>query len=141
MRVTNYQNRQHHIAELLRGQERLEDTRDRVSSGRRIQDPSDAPNEIAELLRTQSHAAELTRRRDATDAALVPMKAAESTLGDLSTALRQVRTLTLQARNASTSADQRQLLADQVQQIAGRVRDLANTQVDGRYLFAGTATD
>jgi flagellar hook-associated protein 3 FlgL len=141
MRVTTYQNRQHHIAELLRSQEHLAETRDRVSSGRRIQDPSDAPNDIAELLRTQSHAAELTQRRDATDASLVSMKASESTLGDITSALRQAHTLALQARSASTSADQRQLLADQIDQIAGHVRDLANTQVNGSYLFAGTATD
>src|SRR5262245_458023 len=141
MRVTNLQNRQHHIAELLRGEERLDQTRDRVSTGRRIENPSDAPGDIAELLRTQSHVAELTRRQSATDGALVSMRASEAALGDVSNSLRQARTLALQARNGTVSADQRQVLADQIEQIAGRVRDLANTQVDGHYLFAGTNTD
>jgi flagellar hook-associated protein 3 FlgL len=141
MRVTNYQNQQHHVAEMLRGQERLEEARNRVSSGLRIETPSDAPDQIAELMRTQSHAAELTRRGSAADAALVTMKAGESTLGDITSALRQAKTLALQARNAATSDDQRQLIADQIQQIAAHVRDLANTQASDRYLFAGTATD
>lgn len=141
MRVTNYQNHQHHITEMLRRQERLEDTRDRVTTGRRIDAPSDAPAEIAELLRTQSRAAELSRRNDAAEAALIPMKAGEATLGDITSALRQAKTLALQARNAATGDDQRQVLATQIEQIAKRVHELANEQVGDRYLFAGTAND
>jgi len=141
MRITNLWTRERRLGEMLRGQERLEAARERVSSGRRIQDPSDAPNDIAELLRVRAQVAELSRRQDGIDATLPGMKATEAALGDLSAALREVRTLTLQARNGTASAEQHGVLADQVGRIADRARDLANTRVNGRYLFAGTATD
>jgi flagellar hook-associated protein 3 FlgL len=54
--------------------------------------------------------------------------------------LREVRNLTLQANNSTTSSDQRQVLADQIDRLKDRLLTLANSQNDGRYLFAGTET-
>jgi flagellar hook-associated protein 3 FlgL len=140
MRVTTLYTRERRIDALLRQQARVEEARERVSSGRRIQCPSDAPGEIGELLRTRGHVAELTRRRDAADAFLPSMRSAEATLGEISGALREIRTLALQANNAATSEEQRVSLSEQVQRLRERIRDLANAEVGHRYLFAGTAT-
>jgi flagellar hook-associated protein 3 FlgL len=141
MRVTTRLARERRIADVLRGQEQLEQARDRVSSGKRIVRPSDSPGEIADLLRTQASAAELTRRRAAADAWTPSMKAASSALQGMTDTLWDVRTLTLQAINSTTNDDQRKVLADQVDRLQARLLTLANTQVDGRYLFAGTNTD
>jgi flagellar hook-associated protein 3 FlgL len=129
------------VSELLRGQERLEKARDRLSSGQQLQQPSDAPGEIAALLRARSEVAALTRRQGNIDANLPAMRATEAALGEITSALREARTLTLQARNATASEDQRATLAAQVGLIADRIRDLANSRVNDRYLFAGTRTD
>jgi flagellar hook-associated protein 3 FlgL len=141
MRVTNLMNRQRRVAAMLRGQERLDEARERVSSGRRIQSPSDAPNEIAELLRARSEVAGLERRRSAIDLSLPSMRATDGTMGDITGALRQIRTLALQANNGATGSDSHQALAQQVQQLAERIRSLANSEVNGRFLFGGTDTD
>src|SRR5688572_17952770 len=105
MRVTSHLSRERRIADVLRGQERLEDARDRVSTGKRVQRPSDAPSEIADLLRVRANVAELTRRRASADSALPTMKASASALQGMTDMLREVRTLTLQAANATTNAD------------------------------------
>jgi flagellar hook-associated protein 3 FlgL len=68
------------------------------------------------------------------------MQTGESALNDMSTTLRQIRTLTLQANNATVSADQRGVIADQIESAKTRLLALANTQVAGRYLFGGTKT-
>jgi flagellar hook-associated protein 3 FlgL len=140
MRVTNLINQQRRVAELLRGQERLEAARDRVSTGRRIQRPSDNPGEIADLLRTRSQISDLERRTGSIDSALPSMRASEAALGDLSGLLREARVLTLQANNAAVNSEQRQALADQLGRIAVQVRERANAHVGERYLFAGTET-
>ncbi len=140
IRTANALTSQRRIAEILRGQERLEAARDQVSSGRRLQRPSDSPTEIAELLRTRSNVVELTRRRDSADAFLPAMKASVSALDDMTNALREVRTLTLQAVNGTTNPEQRQVLGDQIDRIRARIVSLGNTQIAGRYLFAGTNT-
>jgi flagellar hook-associated protein 3 FlgL len=141
MRVTSQLSRERRIAEILRGQERLEEARDRVSTGKRILRPSDAPSEIADLMRVRANAAELSRRRDSADNALPSMKASASALQGMTDMLREARTLTLQAVNATTNQDQQQILAGQLEQLRDRVLTLANTRTDGRYLFAGTHTD
>jgi len=140
MRITTLHTRERRIDALLRQQERMEEARDRVSSGRRIARPSDAPGEIGELLRTRGHVAELTRRRDATDAFLPAMRSAEATLGEISGAIREIRTLALQANSDTTSETQRESLAEQVRRLRERVRDLGNSRMSDRYLFGGTAT-
>lgn len=141
MRVTSQLSRERRIAEILRGQERLEEARDRVSTGKRILRPSDSPSEIADLLRVRANVAELSRRRESADAVLPTMKASAFALQGMSDMLREVRTLTLQAANATTNQDQQQILAGQLEQIRDRILTLANTRTDGRYLFAGTHTD
>jgi flagellar hook-associated protein 3 FlgL len=141
MRVTNLALQQQRIGEILRREEELESATNRVSSGQRIQRPSDAPDQIAQLLRAQSTVAELNRRQASVENALPFMQASESALGDISSALLSARQSALQANNGTLSPEERQTLTDQVLQIRDRVRDLANTRLDDRYLFAGTQTD
>jgi flagellar hook-associated protein 3 FlgL len=138
MRVTTLTIRDQRIAELMAGQERLEQTQSEVSSGKRIQRPSDSPDQIAELLQTRSDEAALTRQRDAADAAMPDMQSTDATFQSIGQALRQAKTLALQANNSTVSPEQRQVIADQIEQVRSQLLTLANTQVAGRYLFAGT---
>src|SRR5712691_3452015 len=141
MRVTTLQVRDQRIAEIMRDEQRLEETQSQVSTGKRIQRPSDAPDDIATLLKTHSDVAALTRQRAGADAALPTMQASDAALGNIATALQQARTLTQQANNSTISADQRQTIAGQIAQVQSQILSLANTQVDGRYIFAGTKSD
>ncbi len=122
----------------MRGEQRVEDARTKVSTGQRINKPSDAPADIAELLRVNSEIGDLNARSAAVKAAIPIATAGEEAMGDITTALRQVKTIALQAANGATSSDQDQLLADQVARITERIRVSANTQVNGSYVFAGT---
>ncbi len=141
MRVTTLQARDQRIADVMRDEQRLEETQSQVSTGKRIQRPSDAPDDIATLLQTDSDVAALTRQRAGADAALPTMQASDAALGNIATALQQARTLTQQANNSTISADQRQTIAGQIAQVQSQILSLANTQVDGRYIFAGTKSD
>ena len=141
MRVTTLQIRDQRIAEIMRDEQRLEETQSQISTGKRIQRPSDAPDDIATLLQTDSDVAALTRQRAGADAALPTMQASDAALGNIATALQQARTLTQQANNSTISADQRQTIAGQIAQVQSQILSLANTQVDGRYIFAGTKSD
>lgn len=141
MRVTSFVTREQRTADVLAGEARLEQARDRVSTGHRVERPSDAPDQIAELLRVKSEITDLTRRKDGADAALPGMQAGEAALNDMAGALREVRTLALQANNGTLTADERGAIADQIARVRSRLLGLANTQAGGRYLFGGTRTD
>jgi flagellar hook-associated protein 3 FlgL len=138
MRVTNQQTHQARLAEIMRGQEALAEAQSRVSTGLKVNKPSDAPGQIAELLRIKSKSVELGRRKSSIDEMTPTLQATESTLGDITVALRSAKSLALQAANASTSDDQRALLADQIRDLRERIANLANTQSNGNQIFAGT---
>jgi flagellar hook-associated protein 3 FlgL len=132
MRVTTYMTRQQRTAESLRGQERLEAARTRVSTGKRIGRPSDSPQEIGELRRVRSEAAALERVRAGTETALPHMRAAETALGEMTALLRDVRCAALQAISGSADPEAREVLAAQVGRLRARLTDLGNTQFAGR---------
>lgn len=141
MRVTTLQVSDQRIAEIMSGEVRLAQTQSEVSSGLRIQQPSDAPEDISSLLQTKSDIATLTRQQAGADAALPGMQASDAALGNITQALQQARTLALQANNSTISADQRQVIAGQINTIQSQIVSLANTQVNDRYVFAGTKSD
>ncbi len=140
MRVTTYIAQQRRLSDILRNQERLEDARDRVSTGKRIRRPSDEPDEIGDLLRLRAQATALERRKSALDVALPQMRAADTALGDIASILREARTAAL-ASGGVMSASQRGGVADQIGRLRVRLVDAGNAQVGGRYLFGGTVTD
>src|SRR5205807_2760478 len=129
MRVTTLQSRDQRIGEILREEERLQTAQDQVSTGLRIQRPSDDPHAIAELLRTHSDVAGLTQQKESATAALTTMQAGDAPLGDIATALRQAQTAALQANNATSSPQQREILAGEIDQLRERIRSLSNSQI------------
>jgi flagellar hook-associated protein 3 FlgL len=141
MRVTSLAVRDQRIAEVLAEESRLQRAQEQVSTGQKLRRPSDAPDQIAELLRVRSSVAELTQTRAGMDAALPGMQASSAALQNMTDALRQAKTLGLQANNAALSADDRAAIADQIEQMRQRLVGLANTQSGGRYLFGGTRSD
>src|SRR3954454_1864507 len=114
MRVADLTTQQRRIDDILRREGQLQAASDRVSSGQRIQSPSDAPDEIAQLLRARAQVATLSRRQSGIDNALPYMQATEATLRDISSALLSARQLALQANNATLNPEDRQALAEQV---------------------------
>src|SRR5437667_10960675 len=125
MRVTNLTVQQQRIQDILRREEQMETANNRVSTGQRIERPSDAPDEIAQLLRARSQIAELTRRQIGIEDALPFMQAGESVLGDISAALLSARQSALQANNGSASPEERQAPEHQVRQARGQTREWA----------------
>src|SRR5579862_330093 len=111
MRVTTLQSQDQRIAEIQREEERLQTAQDQVSTGLRVQRPSDDPGAIADLLRTNSDIAGLTQQQASATAALTTMQASDAPLGDIATALGQAQTAALQANNATTSPEERAVLA------------------------------
>src|SRR5262245_24109192 len=136
IRVTTLSMEQKRLADILRGQERLDDAQSRVSSGLRIAKPSDAPDQISELLRVQSDIAQNTSLSAAIDAIMPISKTADTALGEITNSLRQIKTLATQAINATTNDDQRAVIANQIGQIIDSIRTAANTNLGGKYVFA-----
>lgn len=126
-------------SDLTRTFNRMSDVQSQISSGRRLQRPSDDPSKVANAMEERA-----TRRRleqytaNATDASGW-LKATDDTLVALQEQAAQAKARATSAVNGGTSAATRQAIAADIENIRSSMLQLANATYQGRSLFAGTA--
>ncbi len=140
MRVSNPMMSGHVLSWLTQAQERLFASQAQAASGRRILHASDDPAGTARAQTLRSDQARNAQYLADIDAATLWLKSAESAMKEIGAAVTSLRDLAVQG--ASTGVDEavRGSLASLAQQVCDRLADLANTKVNGRYIFAGQAT-
>ncbi|MDX2182018.1 MAG: flagellin [Bryobacteraceae bacterium] len=119
--------------------QRMAKAQTQISSGLRIAKPSDAPDEVsnlltarAELERVKGIESNLGRIKSETDAA-------EQSLANSVQAIERLRTLAAQTVNGTQTAESRAQAATEAANLIQQLTVQANSFVGGRYLFAGDA--
>ena len=112
-----------------------------VSTGKKLQKPSDNPADSAHLVRIQD---DFSR----TNQYLRNISTAQSKLGTASSALNALRNLTITASEKTigaltdtTSQDSRNAIALELEGILKNIEQVAATSVDGLYIFSGSRVD
>lgn len=141
MRVTSDMSQRHVLADLRRVQERLAAAQSQVSSGKRIEKPSDDPLGAERAMRLNDQLESTGAYRTAVNESRSWLDATDSALDSLNQIVQHVRELTLQAANGSTSDAGRQSIKAQIDQLTEEAKTTLNSAYDGRYIFSGTATD
>lgn len=139
-RVTNNMMSDRLLADLRVGYERLADTQRSISSGKRVEKPSDDPLAAAQVRLRRAELEGLERHRAGADAATTWMSAADTALGRLNDILSRARELTVQAANGTVSDVDRRRIADEIDQLAEASKDALNVRMGDTYIFSGTAT-
>ena len=112
-----------------------------LSTGKKVNEPSDNPVATGAIMRTNTYIAGLNQSISVINSAQSFSQSAGAALGDSSSILSNVLTTATQAANGMESASDLQALGTQVnQELESLVRD-ANSQFEGKYLFSGTKTD
>jgi flagellar hook-associated protein 3 FlgL len=138
MRVSNDTLRSAFLAALDSAQRRVIDTQEKVSSGKRVNKPSDDPVAAARIAHLDASLSRLDQYKANSDFARNQLGLEESSLTDVVSNLQRVRELALQANNATSSDSDRRDIAAEVKQARDALLALANvTDVDGRHLFGG----
>ncbi|MBW2015443.1 MAG: flagellar hook-associated protein FlgL [Deltaproteobacteria bacterium] len=112
-----------------------------VSSGKRINRLSDDPVglvAVLDLRSSQAHVEQLERNINMGKSWL---NMGESALTQIEDLLSQTKALCVQMANGTQDATQRRNAATVVDGRLRQIISLANTQVNGRYIFGGTRTD
>lgn len=112
-----------------------------VSSGKRINRLSDDPVGLVSVMNLRSsleHIGQLQRNINMGNSWLTMGEKALSQMEDI---LTETKTLCIQMANDTQSAAERADAAVVVEGHLKQIYSLANTQVDGRYIFSGTKTD
>jgi flagellar hook-associated protein 3 FlgL len=141
MRVTQnlfYRANQQNLGD---GLARLFRTQQEISSGKRIQRPSDDAVGAARLLSVSRRLGEVEQYDRNAELGRGFAESAADSLQSASSIIQSAREAIIQGLNGTYDAPSRATLADE---ISGQIDDLlaiANTRVGGRYLFGGTAAD
>ena len=125
------------IANLQSRQNSLSNLQESLSSGKKINTPSDDPTGSAQAERALTRLSRIATDQRALEAQRNSISNAESTLSDITSALQDVRDLVTSAGNASFGNAERKNVANQITGLRQRILSLANTQdSNGQPLFA-----
>jgi len=111
-----------------------------ISSGMRVNQPSDDPAAAALLVGNHDQVTFTNRYLQTISAVQGQMQMADSTLGSVETALQQALGLGVEGANGTLSDADRAAVAEELQGIQSQLLSLANASYQGLYLFAGTET-
>ncbi len=121
---------------------RLTDAQEKITTGRRVNAPSDDPSGMGSILRLSDVKQATTQYQANVTAAKGVLGYTDSTLSDVSDLLNQAYQLGVSGATDTVTDSQRAAMASQIGDMQKRLVDLANTQgPNGQYLFAGQSTD
>jgi flagellar hook-associated protein 3 FlgL len=112
-----------------------------ISSGRRIDKPSDDPLATHTSLRLRNELQGLANDQRSISDAKGWLDTTEAALGQITDVAQRARELALQGSNDVMSPADRQKIADEVDQLIETAKASANASYGGRYVFSGTMTD
>jgi len=112
-----------------------------ISSGRRLEKPSDDPlaTHTAMRLRSELQALEIDQRSIAD--AKGWLDTTEAALSSMTEVAQRANELALQGSNGSMAQSDRNKIADEIDQLLATAKSAANASYGGRYVFSGTRTD
>ena len=129
------------LADIGRVQDRLAVANRQVSSGKRISQPSDAPDQIDTLLQLRAAESHNTQVQSNLSQAQTTAQAADGALTASIKLMDRARVLAAQAANSTMSASSRQSIAQEVQGLQEQMVANSRTVVQGHYIFSGDQYD
>ncbi len=117
-------------------------TQAELSSGQRINMPSDDPAGMARLLDIKAGIDRIDQYSRNAEFATNSLALEETALAEVNTNLQRVRELMLQANNSSNSSSDRQSISQEISQRLKAITALANSRdAAGNYIFAGNRSE
>lgn len=118
---------------------RMERAQRQVAGGKRVAEPSDDPDRVVSLVSAKADLARLDQIRANLSRFRTEVDGAEGMLQQAVKLFDRVRTLAMTGASGIQTETTRRGIADEIQTLLERMVGIANTQVDGRYVFSGNA--
>jgi flagellar hook-associated protein 3 FlgL len=127
------------IANMDRLQQTVHNASLQASSGRRVNVPSDSPDSISTILQLRTETTVNTQIQQNLSIAQTDAAAADGALNTANQLMDTATTLAAQGANFTVDATGRASIAAEIQSLQSQMVDVANTTVQGRYIFGGDA--
>jgi flagellin-like hook-associated protein FlgL len=125
------------LAGLNATENRITAANKQITSGFRVNEASDDPTAVGSILLYQSQIDQATQIQTNLNWASTAASSADGALSTASTLLDRLTTLAAQGSNSTATASSRTVLGVQVQAILQQLVGIANTSVQGQYIFGG----
>lgn len=119
----------------------LFDVNKQIASGLSIQYAQDDIRTFTETMRLDNEIASLGQIKSSTSSALKMSDQSDSVLNEFETSMNRMRTLLLSAANGTNDETSLDAIAQELRSIEDHFKNLANTSINGQYLFSGSAVD
>ena len=122
-------------------QTRLFDVNKQIASGLKIQYASDDIATFTETMRLDNEITSLAQVKQSTESGYKISNQTDVVLNEFDDTMNRMRTLLLNAANGTHSETSLDAIADELRVMEDHFKNLANTSINGQYLFSGTAVD
>jgi flagellar hook-associated protein 3 FlgL len=119
----------------------LSTSEQQLSSGYKLNRPSDDPYGASQALKLRADLASNQQYQSNVQDANSWQNVADTALGDIGDSIQRARDLVLQGANDTNAASDRQAIVTELNQLIDSIKTDANTQYAGRYIFSGTKTN
>ncbi len=141
MRVTENMTTNLVLASLQKQQELVNTLQQQISTGQRINQPSDDPISAQQALDLKGVIAATDQFSRNIQTGTSWLSQMDSSMSDMNSVLVRAKELALQMSNGTYDAGQRQAAALEVAQLRDQMIALGNTQIAGKYIFGGFVSD
>ena len=122
-------------------QTKLFDVNKQIASGIRIQYANEDVAAFTETMRLDNEITTLEQIKKSTQSGYKVSNQTDVALNDFETSMNRMRTLLLQAANGTNDTVSLDAIAAELRGQESHLKNLANTSINGQYLFSGSAVD
>src|SRR5262249_32815096 len=137
MRITEGMTYLSFISDLQQTQQKLSNAEIQVTSGKKVNKPSDDPAGAADIVRISAEQAAADQYTSNLNAATARLNAANDALSGVQTMINRIVQL---AESGSSTGENTKAWVRELQVLGEQMLSLANTQSGGRYIFGGSVT-
>jgi len=120
---------------------KLFDVNKQISSGVNIQYAQDDVGIFTDTMRLDNEVVILNQIKKSTDNGYKVSNQSDTVLNDFSSSMTEMKTLLINAANDSNDDLSRDAIAKELRGLESHFKNLANTSINGKYLFSGSAVD
>ncbi|WP_258359765.1 flagellar hook-associated protein FlgL [Moorella sulfitireducens (nom. illeg.)] len=140
VRITNRMLGQNVVRNINRNLDNMYRTQEQMSTGKRVNRPSDDPIVVARVLAFKTSIAANDQYKKNMEDARGWLDASERALGMATDVLQRARELAVYGSNGTMPEESMRALGQEVDQLLDEMVQVANTSYGGRYVFGGTYT-
>jgi len=140
MRVTQNMLNNTMLRNLYKSNEAMDKYQNQLSSGKKINKPSDDPAVAVKGMYYRSALVEIEQYKENISDARNWLDTTDLSMKEANDVLQRARELTIQGSNGVLTKEEKEAIAQEILQLKDQLGTIANTSVAGRFIFAGTDT-